>query len=223
MTAIDLRDLPGELPPAAPKFPAAPFDGAGSFFDAYFEETARAAGTIDWVEVERASALLTEAYRAGRTVFSCGNGGSAAIANHLQCDHLKGVRTGTDLTPRVISLSSNIELITAISNDIGYEDVFSYQLQSQSQPGDVLIAISSSGRSPNIARALTWASKHGLRTIALTGFTGGTAREVTEVAIHVECTNYGIVEDLHQAAMHAMAQYIRLSRMPAEAIADTTF
>ena len=88
------------------------------------------------------------------TVFSCGNGGSAAIANHLQCDHLKGVRTGTDLTPRVVSLSSNIELITAISNDIGYEDVFTYQLQSQSQPGDVLIAISSSGRSPNIARAL---------------------------------------------------------------------
>jgi phosphoheptose isomerase len=223
MTAIDLCDLPDELPPTAPKFPAAPFDGAGSFFDAYFEETARAARTIDWVGVERASALLTEAYRAGRTVFSCGNGGSAAIANHLQCDHLKGVRTGTDLTPRVVSLSSNIELITAISNDIGYEDVFSYQLQSQSQPGDVLIAISSSGRSPNIAQALMWASKHGLRTIALTGFTGGTAREVTEVAIHVECTNYGIVEDLHQASMHAIAQYIRLSRMPVEAIADTTF
>jgi phosphoheptose isomerase len=223
MTAIDLRDLPEELPPVAPKFPAAPFDGAGSFFDAYFEETARAAGTMDWAEVERASALLTEAYLAGRTVFSCGNGGSAAVANHLQCDHVKGVRTGTDLTPRVVSLSSNVELITAISNDLGYEHVFSYQLQSQSQPGDVLIAISSSGRSPNIVQALTWAAEHGLRTIALTGFTGGAARAVTEVAVHVDCTNYGIVEDLHQAAMHAMAQYIRLCRMPIGAIADTTF
>jgi phosphoheptose isomerase len=223
MTTVDLRDLPDELPPAAPKFPAAPFDDAGSFLDAYFAETARAAGTIDWVEVARAAALLTEAYQTGRTAFSCGNGGSAAIANHLQCDHLKGVRTGTDITPRVVSLNSNVELITAISNDIGYEDVFSYQLESQSQPGDVLIAISSSGRSPNIVQALTWAAEHGLRTIALTGFTGGTARAVTEVAIHVDCTNYGIVEDLHQAAMHAMAQYIRLSRMPADAIADTTF
>jgi phosphoheptose isomerase len=223
MTAIDLLGLPEELPPAAPKFPAAPFDGAGSFFDAYLEETVRAAGTIDWAEVERASALLTEAYRAGRTVFSCGNGGSAAIANHLQCDHLKGVRTGTDLTPKVVSLSSNVELITAISNDFGYEEVFSYQLQSQSRPGDVLIAISSSGRSPNIVQALEWAAEHGVRTIALTGFTGGAARAVTEVAIHVDCTNYGIVEDLHQAAMHAMAQYIRLSGMPLEAIADTTF
>jgi phosphoheptose isomerase len=223
MTAIDLRDLPDELPPAPPKFPATQFASAGSFCDAYFEETARAAGTIDWVEVERASALLAEAYQTGRNVFSCGNGGSAAVANHLQCDHLKGVRTGTDLTPRVVSLSSNIELITAISNDIGYEDVFSYQLQSQSQPGDVLIAISSSGRSPNIVRALSWAREHCLRTIALTGFTGGTARAVAEVAIHVDCTNYGIVEDLHQAAMHAMAQYIRLSRMSVGAIAETTF
>lgn len=223
MTAIDTRDLPDELPTAAPKFPAAPFEPGGSFFDAYLEETARAAATVDWADVERASALLTEAYRAGRTVFSCGNGGSAAIANHLQCDHLKGVRTGTDLTPKVVSLSSNIELITAISNDIGYEDVFSYQLQSQSQPGDVLIAISSSGRSANIVRALSWAGQHGLQTIALTGFTGGAARRVTDIAIHVDCTNYGIVEDLHQAAMHAMAQYIRLSRMSAGAIADTTF
>src|SRR5580698_9282460 len=170
MTAIDLRDLPEELPPVAPKFPAAPFDGAGSFFDAYFEETARAAGTMDWAEVERASALLTEAYLAGRTVFSCGNGGSASVANHLQCDHVKGVRTGTDLEPRVISLSNNIELLTAIANDYGYEDSFAYQLRAQSRPGDVLVVISSSGRSPNIVRALQWACDNDLRTIALTGF-----------------------------------------------------
>jgi hypothetical protein len=112
MTAIDLRDLRDEIPPAAPKFPRAPFAGAGSFFHAYFVETARAACTMDSAEVERASALLTKTYRAGRAVFSCGNGGSAAIANHLQRDHLRGVRTGTGLMPRVLSLSSNIELIT---------------------------------------------------------------------------------------------------------------
>lgn len=223
MTAIDLRDLPDELRPVPPKFPASAYDDAGSFCDAYFEETARAAGTIDWIEVHQAAEVLVEAYSLGRKVFSCGNGGSASIANHLQCDHVKGVRTGTDLTPRVVSLSSNIELITAISNDIGYEDVFSYQLQSQAETGDVLIAISSSGRSPNIVRALSWARDNGLRTIALTGFGGGAARAVAEVGIHVDCTNYGIVEDLHQAAMHAMAQYIRQSRMTVPAIADTTF
>ena len=113
---------------------------------------------------------------------------------------MKGVRTGTDLSPRVISLSTNVELLTAIANDIGYEDVFAYQLQSQAQPGDVLIAVSSSGRSPNIVHALTWARDHGLRTIALTGFGGGDARAMAEVAIHVDSANYGIVEDLHQAS-----------------------
>jgi phosphoheptose isomerase len=156
-------------------------------------------------------------------VFSCGNGGSASIANHLQCDHLKGVRTETDLTPKVLSLNSNVELLTAVANDIGYEEVFAYQLQSQSRPGDVLVAISSSGRSDNIVRALRWANEHGLRTIALTGFSGGEARKVADVAVHVDCTNYGVIEDLHQAVMHGLAQYVRQSRMSAEAIHLTTF
>jgi D-sedoheptulose 7-phosphate isomerase/D-glycero-D-manno-heptose 1,7-bisphosphate phosphatase len=219
-------DLPALAPRAGlqqQKFPAMPYDAAGSFCGAYFEEFARAAASIDWIEVERAALILTRAYTRNAGVFSCGNGGSAAIANHLQCDHLKGVRTQTDLSPRVVSLSSNVELLTAIANDIGYEDIFSYQLQSQSRPGDVLIAISSSGRSPNIVRALSWAREHDVRTIALTGFGGGSAKEIAEAAIHVDCSNYGVVEDLHQAAMHAMAQYIRQSRMTADAIAAAIF
>ena len=182
---------------------------------------ARAASSVEPAALDRAAAILLEAYTRGAGVFSCGNGGSAAIANHLQCDHVKGIQTGTDLSPRVMSLSTNVELLTAIANDIGYEDVFAYQLQSQSRPGDVLIAVSSSGRSPNIVRALTWARDHGLRTIALTGFGGGDARAVAEVAIHVDCANYGIVEDLHQAIMHALAQYIRQSRMTADAISSS--
>ena len=136
---------------------------------------------------------------------------------------MKGVRTGTDLEPRVISLSNNIELLTAIANDYGYEDSFAYQLRAQSRPGDVLVVISSSGRSPNIVRALQWACDNDLRTIALTGFDGGGARSLAEVAIHVDSTNYGIVEDLHQSVMHALAQYIRQSRMDADVIASTTF
>ena len=136
---------------------------------------------------------------------------------------MKTVRTKTDLSPRVISLSTNVELLTAIANDIAYEEVFTYQLQSQSEPGDVLIAVSSSGRSPNIVRALTWARDRGLRTIALTGFDGGDARAVAEVTIHVSGSNYGIVEDSHQAIMHALAQYIRQSRMTADAISSSVF
>jgi phosphoheptose isomerase len=87
----------------------------------------------------------------------------------------------------------------------------------------VLIAVSSSGRSPNIIQAITWARDHGLRTIAVTGFDGGAARELAEVAIHVECTNYGVIEDLHQAIMHALAQYVRHSRMSPDQISESVF
>ena len=226
-----LRDLPLFAPPpdaappdAAPvRFPEAPYHSSGSFFEAYLAETARAASSVEGTALEQAAAILLDAYASGAAVFVCGNGGSAAIANHLQCDHLKGVRTATDLLPRVISLSSNVELLTAIANDIAYEDVFAYQLQSQAGRGDVLIAISSSGRSANIVRAIEWARDNGMHTIALTGFGGGDALKLADVAIHVEGSNYGIVEDLHQAAMHALAQYIRQSRMTAEAIAGTVF
>jgi phosphoheptose isomerase len=207
----------------AVKFPAAPYTSAGSYFDAYADELARAAKTIEAAAVDRAAAILAEAYDAGARMFSCGNGGSASIANHTQCDHLKGIRNQTDLAPQVLSLSSNVELLTAIANDLGYENVFAYQLQSQARPGDVLIAVSSSGGSPNIVHALDWARGHGLRTIAITGFGGGQARIAAEVAIHVDSTNYGVVEDLHQSVMHALAQYIRQSRMTADAIATTVF
>jgi phosphoheptose isomerase len=205
------------------RFPAGQYPTAASFFDAYADETSRAVKSVDPAALDSAAAILVEAYTNRAGVFACGNGGSAAIANHLQCDHSKGVRTATDLLPRVTSLSTNVELLTAIANDMSYEDVFVYQLQSQSGPGDVLIAVSSSGGSPNIVRALRWARDHGLRTIALTGFGGGDARAVAEVPIHVDGTNYGLVEDLHQAIMHALAQYIRQSRMTPDLISSTLF
>jgi phosphoheptose isomerase len=221
--AYDLQTAEPPSDGAAAKFPATPYQGAAWYFGAYAEEIARAASSVEPAALDKAVAILLEAYTRGARVFACGNGGSASIANHLQCDHLKGIRTATDLAPRVVSLSTNVELLTAIANDMGYEDVFTYQLQSQSGPGDVLIAVSSSGRSPNVVRALRWARDHGLRTIALTGFNGGEARAVAEVTIHVDSANYGIVEDLHQAIMHAMAQYIRQSRMTADAISSNVF
>ena len=205
------------------KFPIAPYASAASYFDGYAEEMSRAMKTIDPAAFDRAAGILIEAYLSGARMFSCGNGGSASIANHMQCDHVKGIRTSTGLSPQVMSLSTNVELLTAIANDTGYENVFVYQLQSQSAPGDVLVAVSSSGCSPNIVRALTWAREAGLHTIAITGFDGGTARSDAEVSIHVDCTNYGIVEDLHQAIMHALAQYIRQSRMSADTISTTVF
>ena len=100
--------------------------------------SARAFGLGRHGPVAEAAELLNDAYDRDATVFACGNGGSASIANHLQCDHVKGVRNGTDLTTRVFSLSTNIELFSAIANDHGYDTVFEYQLQSLARPGDVL-------------------------------------------------------------------------------------
>jgi phosphoheptose isomerase len=221
-----VHELPAVADPAdvtSPKFPASPYGSAATYFSAYAAETTRAANSVEPAAFAQAAAILLEAYTRGATVFSCGNGGSASIANHLQCDHVKNVRKSTDLTPHVMSLSNNIELLTAIANDLAYEEIYRYQLQAQSEPGDVLLAVSSSGRSPNIVRALTWARDHGLRTIALTGFDGGDARTTAEVAIHVDGTNYGVIEDLHQTVMHALAQYIRQSRMTPAAISSNVF
>ena len=228
MTLIDGTQ---EMPPAASesvakgklRFPGVPYPSAASYFAAYADEVAQAWKTIDLDALDRAAEILLDAYSRRVGVFACGNGGSASIANHLVCDHVKGIRNKTDLVPRVTSLSNNVELLTAIANDIAYEDVFTYQLESQASAGDVLIAISSSGRSANIVDALTWARDHGLRTIAITGFDGGGARKAAEVAIHADCDNYGVIEDLHQAVMHALAQYIRHSRMTRDAISATVF
>src|SRR4051794_606018 len=206
-----------------PKFPVSGYELASAFGEDYFEEFARAASTIDGDQVDLAAKLLVAAYERGSAVFTCGNGGSAAVANHMQCDHVKGIRTGTDLLPRVVSLSTNAEVITALANDIGYEHVFTYQLQSQARPGDVLLAISSSGKSPNIVGAIDWARANGVHTIALTGFDGGASRTTADASIHVDSTNYGVIEDMHQATMHFLAQFIRQSRMTTPTIATTTF
>ena len=212
---------PSEDP--APTFPAHLYDDAGIFGTDYNDELHAALQTVDPSRFHAAAALLNHAHDRDATVFACGNGGSASIANHLQCDHVKCVGQGTDLRTRVFSLSTNVELFSAIANDNGYEHVFEHQLASVARPGDLLIAVSSSGRSPNIVHALQWASAHGMRTIALTGFTGGPSRDLADVSIHVTSSNYGIVEDAHQACMHLLAQYVRQSRMTAEAVATSTF
>jgi D-sedoheptulose 7-phosphate isomerase len=194
-------------------FPATTYDGAGRYAADYFRLLAEAAATVDQQAVTAAGELLAQRAAAGGTMFSCGNGGSAAIANHLACDCLKGVRSNSVLRPRVQSLSTPVELVTAIANDIGVEQIFSYPLESLADGGDVLIAISSSGNSPNIKRVLETAKRLGTKTIAMTGFDGGVARQLADICLHVQCDNYGIVEDIHQSLMHILAQFLRQSHL----------
>ncbi|MSO85854.1 MAG: SIS domain-containing protein [Rhodospirillales bacterium] len=194
-------------------FPDRRYPDVGAFAAAYLETLARAAVSVDRARIEEAAAILEAAHRAGAAIFACGNGGSAAIANHLACDHCKGVATDTKLRPRVHSLSANVEIVTAIANDISYADVFAYQLRNLARPGDVLVSVSASGDSENIVRALDVAKSGGMQAIAMTGFKGGAAAKVADVNLHVDADNYGVIEDVHQSLMHILAQWLRLAHM----------
>jgi D-sedoheptulose 7-phosphate isomerase len=204
-------------------FPDQKFPDMASYGDAYFEQLKIAAASVDRAALSQAADRLEAAYAKGATLYVCGNGGSAAISNHLICDHLKLIRTDTDLVPRVVSLSTNIETITAIANDISYDDVFVYQLESLGRKDDVLMTISSSGDSENVVRAATWAKENGLGMIALTGFAGGRTATIADINVHVQSDNYGVIEDVHQSVMHMLAQYVRQKQMDEPLIQQRKF
>jgi phosphoheptose isomerase len=204
-------------------FPDEKFGDAGSYADGYFGRLRDAAASVDRGRLARAAEILIEVYTRGGFVFSCGNGGSAAIANHLVCDHCKLVQTDTPLTPRIVSLSTTVEMITAIGNDLSYDEVFVYQLRSLARPGDALITISSSGDSENIVRAVRWARDHGVPVIAMTGFSGGRSAALADVNLHVTADNYGVIEDTHQSLMHILAQYARQAHMTEDLVRQRKF
>ena len=204
-------------------FPDKTYGSIQPFLDDYFAKITEAHRSVDRDAVMSACAIIEKGFRDGVMLFTGGNGGSAAIANHLLCDYVKGIQTDTTFRPRVISMSANLELMLAIGNDIGFEDIFLYQVRTMGREGDILMTISSSGNSENIVRAVSWAKDNGLRTIALTGFSGGRSADLADVNIHVEAANYGIVEDVHQSIMHIIAQYLRQSEMAEDAIAKSIF
>jgi D-sedoheptulose 7-phosphate isomerase len=205
------------------KFPSQKYSTAGAFVADYALAMAKALNSVRHGEIDRAVTALKRAIQADRLIFTCGNGGSAAIANHLTCDCSKGIASNTTLRPRVVSLSATVELITAIANDMAYPEVFAYQLKNAARPGDVLITISSSGDSENIIRALDWAGENGMTTIALSGFSGGRSAQMADISLHVAAENYGVVEDVHQSLMHILAQYVRMSELPSELVQTLRF
>lgn len=192
-------------------FPSEMIGSIEEYLDSYTKLLRQGLEGVDRDTLNRVWRELTEAYRNRRTLWTCGNGGSAAISDHFSCDHLKGVRANTALRPRVLSLSSNAALLTAIGNDFSFDRIFEHQLESLAQPGDILVAISSSGNSPNIIQAVTTAKSLGLKTIGFVGFDGGELARIADHALHVKVANYGIVEDAHQSLMHVLAQFIRLT------------
>ena len=128
-------------------FPDQKFASPKKYVDAYFKNHSKAVSRVDGEILTDAIVILQHLYESGGTLYVCGNGGSASISNHLACDHGKLLASDTDLLPRVQSLAANIEVITAIANDISYDEVFVHQLRLLAEKGDVLMTISSSGNS----------------------------------------------------------------------------
>ena len=177
---------------------------ARSFLERVGQELLR----INPAEVKALADAIFECYTADRTVFLCGNGGSGSNCSHFCEDLGKGSLRRADFDNdekrrlRVLSLTDNTPYILAWGNDEGFERVFVEQLKNLARPGDLLIAISGSGNSPNVLRAVDWANRKGLKTFGCTGFSGGKLRTLAHQNLHVPLDDMGIVESIHLTAFH---------------------
>lgn len=165
--------------------------------------------TLDLAAVERAAAAIIEAYDTHRTVFICGNGGSASTASHMAADLGKNTVAAGKTRLRVLSLNDNMAWFSALGNDLGYDNVFVEQIANLLQPGDVLVAISASGNSPNVVKAAEFARTHGGKVVALVGFKGGKLKEIADVTVHLQSHDYGPVEDGHLILNHMFVEAVR--------------
>src|SRR3954470_24122736 len=164
-----------------------------------------ALATIDMAAVSRGIRMLAAARDEGRRIFVCGNGGSASTASHFACDMVKGASFGRDQRFRIMALTDSLPTITAYSNDVSYDCVFAEQLKNFAQPGDVVMAISGSGNSPNVLRAMEYGRSIGCRTIALTGRDGGKLAPLADVNIQARIPHMGRIEDVHMIVAHMIA------------------
>jgi D-sedoheptulose 7-phosphate isomerase len=166
-------------------------------------------GQLDLGVVEKIVRMVEAVEKKGGQVFVIGNGGSAATASHLATDLAKTAeRSGKPLL-RSMSLTDNVPFMTAIANDLGYDEVFVRQMRNYLKRGDVVIIISGSGNSPNVVKAAKFARSVGARTVGMTGFTGGQLRKLVDVCLHVESEQYGVIEDLHMAVGSILAFYLK--------------
>ena len=178
-----------------------------TFPERYKSALFQAIDTIDLERVRQAIDILAQARDEGRHIFVCGNGGSASTASHFVCDMVKGASFNRAKRFRIMALTDSLPTLTAYSNDVHYDCVFVEQLKNFAQPGDVVMAISGSGNSPNVLRAIEYAGSIGCRTIALTGRDGGKLAPLAELNIQVSNPHMGRIEDGHMIAAHMICYY----------------
>lgn len=184
----------------------------GSYFQSYVEDLKSTLQEVDQAVLASIVDALICAREEQRQILIIGNGGSAATAAHMACDLGKGTVNRADpgfKRFRVLSLSDNTALMSALGNDLSFDDVFSEQLAMVGCDGDVVIAISASGNSPNLVRAMEYARSRGAVTIGLLGFGGGRLGEIVDHPLVVSTRNYGLAEDFHLIVQHMLTQYLR--------------
>jgi D-sedoheptulose 7-phosphate isomerase len=175
----------------------------------YWKELADVAAEIDLAAVAQAANRLLDCQARGGVVFIVGNGGSAATASHMACDLAKGTRRDGPPTFRVVALTDNVPLLTAWANDTSYDRVFAEQLRSLAPPGDLLIAISASGNSPNVVAAVEAATSLGVETLAISGRRGGHIARLADRVIRVPSDRIEVVEDAHLIIAHSICVAVR--------------
>lgn len=180
-----------------------------NLLDTYRMELIEHIQKIDTKQFQAMIDILLYAYREDKQIFMLGNGGSAATANHFVCDFGKNAVQGDKRRFRILSLSDNIEKITALGNDIAFEEIFRQQMINLMNEGDVVIAISASGNSPNVVRALEYAREKKARVISLAGFQGGKIKDLSEVCLVAEMSSYERIEDLHLILLHMVVCFMK--------------
>jgi len=188
------------------------FSTPGKLFADYTSRFSTLLKDFDWSPVEKLAYDLRDCWQTGRQVFFCGNGGSGGNANHLANDFLYALSKTPGSGLRVHSLSSNPSVITCLANDEGYDQVFSLQLAVLARKGDVLITFSGSGNSPNILKALEEATKIGMTSYAVLGFSGGKAKALADVPIHFAIDDMQIAEDAQMLIGHMIMQWLYAQR-----------
>jgi len=171
----------------------------------YLEDIIRSTRAVDLKSVRTVIDWLEDAYRRDKLVCLIGNGGSAANASHFAEDLCKGaLKDSTKKRFRVLSLTDNTPFITAIGNDIGYEDIFVFQVRQFMRPGDLLMAISGSGNSPNVIKAVKYAKANRIKTIGFTGFDGGKLKLLADLSVHVPLNDMCKAEAVHSNIFHGV-------------------
>ena len=182
------------------------------FFEDYFNTLSKLVNSIDKKLIKKIYTILDKIIKKKGNIIVAGNGGSASIANHFMCDFNKGVKISSQkkVFPKVISLSNSPELITAIANDIGYEEIFTSQIENYLTKNDCVFIISSSGTSPNILKLINYCKDKKVKIILLTGFLSKKNKHKLSVHIDIGCKNYGLTEDIFSSIMHMISQYMKL-------------